>query len=603
MLRTDSTGNASFNLTSSVALATGLAVSATATSLTNGDTSAFSNDTLTSPVNVQFALAAVSADESSGSATISVIRTGNLGATVAVAYATGGGTAVPGVNYTATQGALVFSPNQTVQTFTIPLNTNTPPSGELTVDLTLSDPTGGAGLGTPSNAVLTIVNTRAIEVQFAASAFTADELAGTAFITVTRNSPVGSSTVAYTTSGGTAVPGVQYTAASGTVHFSSDQTTATFAVPLAGASSQYGEWTVGLALSDPVGASLGTPSVAILTLTASAGALAFSVTDVAVKESTGMAAIAVDRMGGASGTVEVSYASTAISAIPGVNFTPVSGTLTFPPGVFQESFNLPITSHSANPYNATVALSLTSPTGGAVLMSPSTETLTIDKPLIVTSEQLSTNGAGITAVTFSFSSLLDPAQAQNLANYGAFFIASGPRGVFGSFASGSTPIRSAVYNPANLTVTLTPASPLPVNQLDRIAIDGRANALLNTGLTDAIGDLLTGSDGVIGSPFVATFGAGTRLTYTDGTGNVVTLRLTRGGLMELFQSPDGAIQQLELVGTVPHKSTLTGTVRHGARPGRTALPPIRGSAGVRIRLEPPAFVSTRTSVARRTTRA
>ncbi len=446
VLTTDSNGNATINLTISGALSGGLAVSATATNLSNGDTSAFSNDTLTSPVVVQFASAAVSVDESRSSATISVTRTGNIGATVSVAYATGGGTAVPGVNYTATHGNLVFSPNQSVQTFTIPIDANSPPADGLTVDLTLSGPTGGAILGTPSTAVLTIVDTRAIEVQFSASAYSDDESEGSALITVTRNSPAGSSSVAYATGGGTAVPGVEYKAAIGTLYFSPGQTTASFSVPLAGSLTHIGEWTVNLALSDPTGGSLGTPAVATLSLTASAGTLSFGSAAVTLLPSAGNALITVVRSGGSSGTVGVSYASTAASAIPGVDFTPVAGTLAFPPGVLQESFSLPISSNSGNPYDATVALSLSTPTGGALLGNPRIETVTIDKPLIVTSEQLSTSRAGITAVTFSFNAPLNSSQAQNVANYGAFVIAAGRGGAFGSVAAGSAPIRSAVYN-------------------------------------------------------------------------------------------------------------------------------------------------------------
>src|SRR5262249_26494621 len=102
-------------------------------------------------------------------------------------------------------------------------------------------------------------------------------------------------------------------------------------------------------------------------------------------------------------------------------------------------------------------------------------------------------------------------------------------------------------------------------------------------------NLLAGSNGVAGTPFVATFGVGTRLAYSDGSGNVVSLHLRRGGLMELLQAPDRTIQQLKLVGVVPGKSTLTGSVRRGTRAGRTILPPITGSAGVRIRLSPRAF--------------
>ncbi|HZW34438.1 MAG TPA: hypothetical protein VFF52_27185 [Isosphaeraceae bacterium] len=138
-------------------------------------------------------------------------------------------------------------------------------------------------------------------------------------------------------------------------------------------------------------------------------------------------------------------------------------------------------------------------------------------------------------------------------------------------------------------MTGIPGSALPLNQLYRIVIDGQTSGLLNNGVTDANGNLLAGSDGIAGTPFVATVGVGTRLVYTDGSGNVVSLRLSRGGLMELTQAPNGEIQQLKLVGTVPNKSTLTGSVRHGRRAGRTALPPITGSTGVRLRLNPRAF--------------
>ncbi len=583
---TGSNGIASIDLSLPNVLATGLAVSATATNLTTGDTSAFANDVLTATVGVQFATASFSAEYTSGSATISVERTGNLGATFSVSYATSNGTAQAGVNYTATQGTLLFPTNQTIETFTIPMATDTPPSGDLTVNLTLSDPTAGASLGTQATSVLTILDGRPIQVQFGASSYTDDEATDSAIITVTRNTPSGTSTVAYATGGGTAVPGVEYAATYGTLNFTPGETSSSFTVPLEGVLGQPGQWTVGLTLSDPSGATLGNPAVATLNLTAEAGALAFSTAAVTVASSAGGALITVDRGGGSSGTIAVNYATATGSAIPGVDYTPVSGTLTFPPGATQESFNLPIVTSSTNPYEATIALDLSSPTGGAVLESPSTETVTITKPLIVTSEQLSINGAGITAVAFAFNSPLNASQAQNLSNFGSFVITAGPGGVFGAAASGSTPIRSAIYNASNLTVTVTPAAVLRFNSLYRIVIDGHATPLLNNVLSDTNGNFLAGSNGVPGTPYITNFGAGTRLAYTDSSGNVVTLRLSGGGVMELFQAPNGNIQALDLVGT-NKKSTLTGTVRHG----RTALPPITAAPGVRIRLKPPAFVA------------
>src|SRR5262249_36265100 len=152
---------------------------------------------------------------------------------------------------------------------------------------------------------------------------------------------------------------------------------------------------VDLALSNPQGASLGTPSAATLNLTAAAGTLELGAASVVVSPSAGNAVITVNRVGGASGTVAVHYTTAALSAIPGVDFTPVSGTLTFAPGVTQGTFALPVLSNGGNPNDATIALSLSAPTGGALLGSPSTETVTIAKPLIITSEQVTASGAGI----------------------------------------------------------------------------------------------------------------------------------------------------------------------------------------------------------------
>ena len=71
-----------------------------------------------------------------------------------VNYATSNGTAAAGVDYVATSGTLGFAPGVNRQHFTIKLIKNG--GGNRTVTLTLSNPDGGAGLGSPSVAVLTI---------------------------------------------------------------------------------------------------------------------------------------------------------------------------------------------------------------------------------------------------------------------------------------------------------------------------------------------------------------------------------------------------------------------------------------------------------------
>ncbi len=113
------------------------------------------------------------------------------------------------------------------------------------------------------------------------------------------------------------------------------------------------------------------------------------------------------------------------------------------------------------------------------------------------------------------------------------------------------------------------------------------------------GALLEGSNGVAGTPYDLTFGAGKRLTYSDSQSNVVTLQLKRGGIMALFQSPSGAVQELGLIGAVPHRSTLTGSVKRSrGGTGRTTLPPITGAAGVHIKLKARPFAVARSPLVR-----
>ena len=113
---------------------------------------------------------------------------------------------------------------------------------------------------------------------------------------------------------------------------------------------------------------------------------------------------------------------------------------------------------------------------------------------------------------------------------------------------------------------------------------------MHNGLTDLAGNQLAGSSGSPGTSLIMTFAAGTKLSYTDGGNNKVSLQLTKGGVMEMFISTLGVVEQLQLAGTVARKSTLNGSVRRlRGGTGRAVLPSIAGAAGVRIRLKTPPF--------------
>ena len=303
------------------------------------------------------------------------------------------------------------------------------------------------------------------------------------------------------------------------------------------------------------------------------------------------------------------YATSNGTAIAGRQYAPASGTLTFLPGQTHSEQTFPITilpNLSQSAFTTTVNLTLSQPAGGATLGTPALATLSISElpappppppppvPPIslvaprLTSEQLITNGQSITAIVLGFSKPLVQVRAQNLASFGYFAFSAGANGVFGASGGNYVSLSSAVYTAASQSVTLTPSAPLSLNTLWRVTVDGQTSTLLNNGLTDSSNNLLIGSDGNIGTPLFITFAAGKRLVYTDSARNVVSLQLTKGGLMEMFQASGGGVQQLTLVGTIARKTTLSGSVSSGS--GRTILPPIAGSSGVRVRLKPPKFV-------------
>jgi CSLREA domain-containing protein len=155
---TDASGNADVSAVAPGSLI-GQYITATATNA-QGDTSELSACRLVSaepPGSLQFSASTYSVNEGAGTATITVTRTGGTGGTVSVQAATTGGSATPGSDYGLTVATLTFAPGQSTATFTVPIvDDNTYDPGE-TIGLTLSNPSGGATLGSPSTATVTIV--------------------------------------------------------------------------------------------------------------------------------------------------------------------------------------------------------------------------------------------------------------------------------------------------------------------------------------------------------------------------------------------------------------------------------------------------------------
>ena len=116
---------------------------------------------------------------------------------------------------------------------------------------------------------LEVTYTTSSSIEFSAPGFAADESGGPATITVTRTGPtIGSASVNYASSAGSATAGSDYTTVSGTLTWpAGDSTPRTFAVPISSDSLVEADETVALALSGATGAAvLASCSAATLTI-------------------------------------------------------------------------------------------------------------------------------------------------------------------------------------------------------------------------------------------------------------------------------------------------------------------------------------------------
>ena len=106
--------------------------------------------------SLQFSASGFSVVESGASVAISVTRTGGSAGAVSVDYATSDGSATAGSDYTASAGTLSFVDGETSQSFSVAILDDTLFEGDEGFSANLSNIAGGASLGTPATANITI---------------------------------------------------------------------------------------------------------------------------------------------------------------------------------------------------------------------------------------------------------------------------------------------------------------------------------------------------------------------------------------------------------------------------------------------------------------
>ena len=222
------------------------------------------------PGQIQFKFSTFQANESGPVANILVTRTNGSGGSVSATFNTSNGSATAGADYTAVNNFTVtFENGDTAdKTVTVPLLDDTAQEPSETVNLSLTNPTGGASLGSPNTATLTIVDNDLPTVEFANSSHNVTEDCTFVTISVTRGGdPAAPFTVRYATNSIQASERSDYTTAIGTLRFAAGETTASFDLLITEDSLTENTETLSINLTNPTGGvQLGAASTAIVAI-------------------------------------------------------------------------------------------------------------------------------------------------------------------------------------------------------------------------------------------------------------------------------------------------------------------------------------------------
>jgi hypothetical protein len=176
----------------------------------------------------------------------------------------------------------------------------------------------------------------------------------------------------YTVGGGSATPGADYTAISGTLLLGGTTISQTLSLPIINDSLPENNETVQVQL---LGAD-GVAQTLTLTIVDNDPRVKFSAAGYSGSEVTGTALVMVTLDKAVATSTSVHYATANGSATAGSDYTATSGTLTFAPGQTSKTISIPILTDQVADPGETFSVNLSAPVG-VVLSTPSSAQVTI----------------------------------------------------------------------------------------------------------------------------------------------------------------------------------------------------------------------------------
>jgi hypothetical protein len=337
---------------------------------------------------------------------------------VSLDFATRDGTALAGADYLAKNGSLSFAPGETAKTVVVTLANDGAFEPAETFDLVLSNV---AGAVVPVNRATATLqdNDLAPEIRIA-DAVAAEKAGGSVAFTVNLNSPQsGPVRVTFNTVDGTAKAGTDYVARSGVLTFAPGETSRTILVELVEDQAREASEQFGIVLSDAVGAALATAN-AVGTIHDGDPAPVLSVSNPLADEASGQAVfvLGLDRPSATSVTLDFTLLGS--TAVPGGDFLPQSGSVTFAPGETTKTVTVDLIDDGLPEVDESFQLAVANLAGATLAAGGGVATVAGDRPAPAVSPTLRVEDAAATERdgTLDFIVRLDaPATAEVRVDY------------------------------------------------------------------------------------------------------------------------------------------------------------------------------------------
>jgi RHS repeat-associated protein len=351
-------------------------------------------DYITPLQNFSFSAPIFSAKENAP-ASVTIIRQGITAGTANVTLQLSNGTAIAPLDYTNTPIAVTFADGETSKSVTIPIIDDNQIETNETINLSLTNPTNGAVVGSQNSAIFTIIDNDAQTgfLAFSAPNYEVTEAGAFAQVTVTRT---GGSQQAVSATvflrNGTAIASRDYDNTPLVVTFADgDVTPKTVTIPIIDDTKFEPSETIALSLGNLTGGvALGTQGTATVTILnddpAIPGTLTFSAPQFSMLEDgTSVSAVTITRKGGSDGVVGATITLRNGTATAPNDYTNTPITVNFANGETSKIVKLPVVNDTILEPDETLNLTLINPTGGATIGSQNSATLTIldkDGPFI-----------------------------------------------------------------------------------------------------------------------------------------------------------------------------------------------------------------------------